>query len=324
MTRPTARVLALLEILQSGGTPTVPELARRLGVDERTVRRYAAHLIDLEIPVRSVRGRYGGYRLAPGYRLPPLMLTDDEAVAVLLGLQIASRAGLLPGPVSAVDTATAKLRRVLPDVLATRLQALLATVNLAGAVTASNGAGTGLLLLMAEAVRDRRPVEIRYAKTDGTESERTLHPFGIVARSGHWYVSGDDSSTGGTRTFRLDRVSSAQLSTGTFEVPTDFDGVAHLEAGIARAPRRHTVSLRVAGTPEQIGPLFPSGLAAVGDRDEDGWCRVEIRAARLEWLPAVLAGIDLPLVVDGPESLRDLVRGLAVRLATAAGGVNRS
>src|SRR6478672_11458691 len=89
VTRPTARVLALLEILQSGGTHTVARLADRLDVDERTLRRYAAHLTDLGIPVQSVRGRYGGYRLAPGYRLPPLMFTDDEAVAVMLGLSAA-------------------------------------------------------------------------------------------------------------------------------------------------------------------------------------------------------------------------------------------
>src|ERR1700733_14428714 len=94
--RPTARVLALLEILQSGGTRTVADLAERLGVDERTVRRYAGHLIDLDIPVRSVRGRYGGYRLAPGFRMPPLMFTDDEALAVMLGVGARLRAALRP------------------------------------------------------------------------------------------------------------------------------------------------------------------------------------------------------------------------------------
>ncbi|NUS89002.1 MAG: HTH domain-containing protein, partial [Streptomyces sp.] len=78
MPRPTARVLVLLEILQIGGTRTGADLTDRLGVDERTVRRYIDHLIDLDVPVRSVRGRYGGYRLAPGYRMPPLMLTDEE------------------------------------------------------------------------------------------------------------------------------------------------------------------------------------------------------------------------------------------------------
>src|SRR6201992_325474 len=95
MTRPTAQVLTLLELLQSGGLRTPAELAGRLGVDERTVRRYVDHLLDLDIPVESVRGRHGGYRLAPGYRMPPLMLNDDEALAVLLGLVAGERSGLM-------------------------------------------------------------------------------------------------------------------------------------------------------------------------------------------------------------------------------------
>src|SRR5437899_347344 len=108
MTRPTARVLALLEILQSGGTHTAIDLAGRLGVDERTVRRYADHLLDLEVPVESVRGRHGGYRLAPGFRMPPLMLTDEEALAVLLGLVVGRRADLVTMPAGAMETAAAK------------------------------------------------------------------------------------------------------------------------------------------------------------------------------------------------------------------------
>lgn len=91
VTKPTARVLALLEILQSGGSWTVRDLAERLDVDERTVRRYITHLTDLDVPVRSQRGRYGGYRLAPGFRLPPLMFTDEEAMAVLFALVTARR-----------------------------------------------------------------------------------------------------------------------------------------------------------------------------------------------------------------------------------------
>jgi predicted DNA-binding transcriptional regulator YafY len=110
MTRPTSRVLALLELLQGGGTRRVGDLAERLGVDERTVRRYAEHLVELDIPVRSVRGRYGGYRLAPGYRMPPLMLTDDEAVAMAIGLVVGQRAGLAPESIAS-ESALAKLRR---------------------------------------------------------------------------------------------------------------------------------------------------------------------------------------------------------------------
>src|ERR1700684_295271 len=126
MARPTARVLTLLELLQSGGVRTVAELAGRLDVDERTVRRYVDHLIDLAVPGESVRGRYGGYRLASGYRMPPLMLSDDEALAVLLGLVGTRRAALQADAALAVESATAKLRRVLPRALALRLDALVA------------------------------------------------------------------------------------------------------------------------------------------------------------------------------------------------------
>jgi len=129
MTRPTARVLALLEILQAGGTRTTADLAIRLDVDERTVRRYVDHLINLDIPVWSVRGRYGGYRLAPGYRMPPLMLTDDEALAVLLGLVAGLRAGLVTTSATAMESAAAKIRRVLPGALGRRLDALLAAAD---------------------------------------------------------------------------------------------------------------------------------------------------------------------------------------------------
>src|SRR5207302_2145535 len=120
MARPTGRVLTLLELLQSGGTRTMAELADRLGVGERTVRRYVDHLLDLDVPVESVRGRYGGYRLAPGYRMPPLMLADDEAVAVLLGLVGRRRATLQAGTALARASAAAKGRRGLPRALAAR------------------------------------------------------------------------------------------------------------------------------------------------------------------------------------------------------------
>src|ERR1700678_1814428 len=114
MARPTARVLTLLELLQSGGVRTVAELAGRLGVDERTVRRYVDHLIDLDVPVESVRGRYGGYRLASGYRMPPLMLSDDEALAVMLGLIAGRRTGLVTTAGTASETGGARIRGVRP------------------------------------------------------------------------------------------------------------------------------------------------------------------------------------------------------------------
>ena len=126
MSHPTIRVLAMLELLQARRQLSGAELAAGLGVDQRTVRRYALRLADLGIPVTAERGRYGGYRLLPGYRLPPLMLTDDEAAAVVIGLLAAERLGQ---PVAGLSTALAKIQRVLPAALSERVAALRQTLD---------------------------------------------------------------------------------------------------------------------------------------------------------------------------------------------------
>jgi predicted DNA-binding transcriptional regulator YafY len=312
-------MLALLEILQSGGTRTVADLAARVGVDERTVRRYVVHLTELGIPVRSVRGRYGGYRLAPGYRMPPLMLTDDEALAVLLGLVAGRRAGLVTTSVAAAESAAAKVQRVLPEALGHRLDALLQITDFTVRSRSVIELETTVLLLLAEAARDRRPVAMSYTSLNGRRSERTVHPYGIVAHSGRWYVTGADSASGETRTFRLDRITMPQLQAGTFDLPDGFDPAERVLSGLAEAPHRHVVSLRVQGTAEQVRSRLPAGIATMHDiADVDGWVRVRLRAERLDWVPAVLAGLGLPFVVEHPEALRGLVRSLAERLTAAA------
>jgi predicted DNA-binding transcriptional regulator YafY len=323
MARPTGRVLTLLELLQSGGIRTVAELADRLGVDGRTVRRYVDHLVDLDVPVESVRGRYGGYRLAPGYRLPPLMLNDDEALAVLLGLLAGRRAGLLTATDTSSETAAAKIRRVLPEPLARRLDTVLESL----AFTAPPGEfatpETGVLLTIADAVRHRRPVSIRYTSRDGRRSERTLHPYGIVTHSGRWYVTGADPEIGEDRTFRLDRIADARTLPGAFEPPAGLDPAERVLSGLAGAAYRYEVTLRIHGTVEQIRTRLPASLADLGpaegtDPHAERWRRVELRAERLDWLPALLAALDRPFVIERPDELRDLVLALATRLTTAA------
>jgi predicted DNA-binding transcriptional regulator YafY len=330
MARPTARVLSLLELLQSGGVRTVAELAQRLGVDERTVRRYADHLIDLDVPVESVRGRYGGYRLASGYRMPPLMLSDDEAVAVLLGLVAGRRTGLVTTTAAATETAAAKIRRVLPERLARRLDAMLDSL----AFTAPPGEtpapapapDTEVLLSVADAVRHRRPISVRYTAGDGRRSERTLHPYGLVAHSGRWYVTGADPGIGQDRTFRLDRIADIRTLPGSFEPPAGFDPAEHVLAGLASTPYRHEVTLSIQGTIEQIRARFPASVAIVAELPPAGepgqltsrWFRVELRAERLDWLPSLLASLDRPFVVERPAELRDLIAALAGRLAASA------
>jgi predicted DNA-binding transcriptional regulator YafY len=331
MPRPTAHVLTVLELLQSGGTRTAAELAGALGVDERTARRYVDHLLDLDVPVESVRGRYGGYRLAPGYRLPPLMLSDDEAIAVLLGLVAGRRAGLMTAAGTAAETAAAKIRRVLPQRLARRLEAVLGSLVFTTPPAADPPGEAAapeatVLLSIADAVRHHQPVLIRYTAADGRPSERTVHPYGLVAHSGRWYVTGADLRTGEDRNFRLDRVADAAILPGSFEPPAELDPARRVLSGLAAAPYRHHVVLRVQGGAEQVRARLPAAIALVADLppaaggpgETAGWSRVDIRAEQLDWLPPLLASLGLPFIIEQPDELRRLVMALADRLAAAA------
>ncbi|MER5777418.1 YafY family protein [Streptomyces sp. NPDC002039] len=326
MPRPIARVLTLLELLQSGGIRPVSELADRLNVDERTVRRYVQRLVDIDVPVESVRGRYGGYRLAPGYRLPPLMLSDDEALAVLLGLVAGRRSGLTAATDTASETASAKIRRVLPERLRRRLDAVLGSLAITDPPGKATAPDPGVLLPIAEAVHHHRPISIRYTAGDGRRSERALHPYGVVAHAGRWYMTAADPSADGDRTFRLDRITDVRILPGSFEPPAAIDPVKRVLTGLATAPYRHEVSLRVQGTVGEIQPRLPAGLAVLSElpsldeADPGGapWCRVELRVDRLDWLPAVLASLDRPFAVDRPVELRGLVEAFAERLADSA------
>jgi predicted DNA-binding transcriptional regulator YafY len=326
MARPTARVLSLLELLQSGGVRTVAELAERLEVDERTVRRYVDHLIDLDVPVESVRGRYGGYRLGFGYRMPPLMLSDDEALAVMLGLIAGRRTGLVTTTGTASETAAAKIRRVLPERLTRRLDAVLSSLAFTAPPGQAPVPDTGVLLSVADAVRHHRPISIRYTARDGRRSERAFHPYGLVAHSGRWYVTGADPGIGEDRTFRLDRITDTRTLPGSFEPPAGLDPAQHVLSALATTPYRHEVILRIQGTIAQIRARFPASVATVEelpaaegpDPQAERWFRVELHAERLDWLPPLLASLDRPFAVERPAELRDLIAALADRLATSA------
>src|ERR1700733_7036434 len=322
MARPTTHVLTLLELLQSGGIRTVAELADRLGVDGRTVRRYVDYLIDLDVPVEWVRGRYGGYRLASGYRMPPLMLSDDEALAVLLGLVAGRRMGLMTTTDTASETAAAKIRRVLPERLARRLDTVLESLAFTAPAGEFPAPDTGILLPIADAVRHHRPISIRYTAADGRRSERTLHPYGLVAHSGRWYVTGTAPEIAEARTFRLDRIADARPLPGSFEPPAGVDPAQRVLSGLAKAPYRHQVILRIQGTVEQIRARLPASVASVeeppsagaADLQTERWLHVELRAEQLDWLPPVLASLDLPFIIERPDDLRGLVTALADRL----------
>ena len=159
---------------------------------------------------------------------------------------------------------------------------------------------------------------------DGRRSERTLHPYGLVAHSGRWYVTGADPGIGEDRTFRLDRIADTRTLPGSFEPPAGFDPAQHVLSGLAKTPYRHEVTLNIQGTIEQIRARLPASAATVeelpaasgADPQTERWFRVELHAERLDWLPPLLASLDRPFAVERPDELRELIAALASRLAT--------
>ncbi len=334
MVRPTARVLALLELLQAGGTLTVADLAQRLAVDERTLRRYVEHLRDLDVPVETVRGRYGGYRLARHYRMPPLMLTDEEALAVVWALMLSSQSGSGPASLLAVNSALAKVRRVLPAAPARRIDAVIDTVDFAAAGDEDGETSNGrddrvddgsaqILLLLAEAARDRRPVTFRYTVRQGQAAQRSVQPHGVVAHRGRLYLTGFDVARQALRTFRLDRIDGVRLLEGTFAVPADTNPVQQVIGPLSAAPWRHDVSFRIHADIAHVRARIPETLASVtpvpaSTEAGDGWLRVFLRAERLEWVAGTLAMLDRPFVIESPQALHETVAALGHRLTAAA------
>ncbi|HEU5030605.1 MAG TPA: YafY family protein [Spirillospora sp.] len=311
---PTTRVLAMLELLQAHHRMTGADLARRLGVDERTVRRYAARLDDLGVPVVAERGRYGGYRLMPGYKLPPLMLTDDEAVAVVLGLLAGRRLGL---PGQATESALAKVQRVLPAALRDRVQALRETLGFTLAARDAAAPSTGVLLTLAAAVRERRRVRLRYRSWQGADSERDLDPYGLVFHSGRWYATGHDHRSGEVRTFRVDRIASAETGTAGYEIPAGVDPVGHVTRSLAGVPYAHEVEVLLETTIEQARRRIPATVATL--TETAGGVVMATRAEHLDGMARMLAGLGWPFVIRRPGELRGHVRDLARRLDEQAG-----
>lgn len=315
MAQPTTRILTVLELLQANHRLSGEDLARRLDVDVRTIRRDVTRLVDLGIPVLAERGRYGGYRLMPGYKLPPLMLTDSEAVAVLLGLQAGKQIGLTT-TAPAVESALAKLHRVLPAALAERALGVQESLGFTSTAREPTGVETGVLLTLGEAARRRRRVRLRYRGWKGEETERELDAYGLVFHSGRWYVAGHDHRSGSVRTFRVDRVAAAALGTVEFARPEAFDAVRHVVESLASVPYTWEVEVVFDARLAEVRRRIPASSATL-EETPDG-VRLVGRAEKLDGMARLLAGMDWPFRVVRPEELRDEVRRHADRLVRMA------
>lgn len=311
MSRPTSRLLAFLELLQGSRVLSAGDAADRLGVTERTIRRYAVTLHDLGIPVDGQAGAGGGYRLQPGLRLPPLMLDDDEATAATYGLVLAAQRGF-----AAADGALAKLQRVLPERLRRAVEYLHDEVALSGEPGGSPAASE-ILMLAAEAVRRRRSLAITYTDREGAGSTRTIDPYGVVARAGRWYVPALDDASGEMRTFRADRIQRAALGGPAQPPPEGFDAARYVVQTIARMPSTWRVVAHIDASPDVLAWRLPRTWGEL-EPEGDG-TRLTLRADSLEWAAGVLAGLGVPFRLDEPDELRPHIAALADVLARSAG-----
>jgi predicted DNA-binding transcriptional regulator YafY len=313
---PTARLLEFLELLQAKPLITGREIAERLAIDPRTVRRYVEALQNLGIPVEGQRGVGGGYRIRPGYRLPPLMLTDDEAVAVALGVQAAGRLGL-SGSEEAVDGALAKIHRVLPDGLRRRVEALESTLDFTARATRAAPVTGNTVLMLAEAIRRRHRIRVTYRAFSGDETRRELSPHGLVVHSGRWYLAAYDHLRDDLRTFRVDRMLRLRVTSETAdERPDGFDAVAYVRTSLARVPWGWEVEVVLELPAEEARRRVPASLAEL--EDEEGVTVLRMGADSLDWAATVLAGLGCRFTIRRPDELRASVRALGERLASSA------
>jgi predicted DNA-binding transcriptional regulator YafY len=311
---PIMRVLTVLEILQARERVSGAELAKRLEVNARTVQRYIARLQDLCIPVESTRGVGGAYRLKPGFRLPPMMFTDEEAFALTLGLRALRHLGLAAFA-PATEGAAAKLGRVLPDTLRDSANAVEEVVAIEpGPWVISTSAES--LIRVCTAIRTRHSVEFRYESHDRKSSNRGVEPYGIVHMDGRWYMVGRCRLREALRTFRLDRVFELEVTDHTFDRPAGFDAQAYLERSMPFVEAGFSIEVWLDLPFDTARSQFK--LHRVMMEDQRGGTTLRCARERLEPFAAMLLTLGCSIVVRQPRELADAFDQLAIRAAQAA------
>ncbi|MER7518930.1 YafY family protein [Streptomyces sp. NPDC126499] len=319
MTDTPARLLNLLSLLQTPREWPGSELAERLSVSPRTIRRDIDRLRDLGYPVEATMGAVGGYRLVAGTAMPPLLLDDEEAVAIAVGLR-AGAGHAIEGVEEASVRALAKLEQVLPSRLRHRVSTLQnATIPLARGDGATVAPQT--LTALAGAVTGQERLRFGYRAGDGAETKRLVEPYRLVSTGRRWYLVAYDLGREDWRTFRVDRVSEP-FPTGARFTPRDLpagDAAAFLERSMARAQPELELDVSFGAPAEFVAARLPAHLAPVADGEAA--CRLRARTAdSVEWLALRLALVDADFTIHGPAVLIEYVEELAARLAAATRG----
>jgi predicted DNA-binding transcriptional regulator YafY len=316
MTETSGRLLKLLSLLQTRRDWPGGELARRLGVSGRTIRRDVERLRDLGYPVDAVTGPAGGYRLHAGTAMPPLLLDDDEAVAIAVGLRTAAGASVA-GIEETSIRALVKLEQVLPSHLRRRVNALgsvLATLPASGPMVDPRA-----LTTIAGACRDRERLRFAYRSREAQESRRHVEPHSLVNLGRRWYLVASDCDREGWRTFRVDRLDRAVSAGGRFEPRTlpEQDPAAFVAAGLRTAPARYEarVTVRMAAADLERRPYLWGTVEALDERS----CEYRTSDDSLDWLAMRIGMLGVDFEVHDPPELVERFGELAARFARARG-----
>jgi predicted DNA-binding transcriptional regulator YafY len=322
MLRTSERLLRLLTLLQARRLWTSAALAERLGVTERTVRRDVDRLRNLGYPVHSTPGVTGGYRLEAGSSLPPLLLEDDEALAVSVGLRTAA-GGTVAGMEEAALRALTKLEQVMPVRLRHRVNALSASIVPMGPMGPT--VNSSVLATLAGACRDNVRLHMQYEDSRGRKSDRQVEPQGLVHAGSRWYLVAWDAGRSDWRTFRVDRIA-PEIATGARFAPRDPPDGGDLAAYVSRSvstgvyPARARVLLH-APYEQMIRRISP--LAGQLTRVDARSCILETGAHSLHLLSMWIAFLEVDFEVQEPPEILEHLRLACDRLGRAlssAGG----
>lgn len=312
MLETSARLLRLLSLLQTPREWTGAELAERLAVSTRTVRNDVERLRNLGYPVHGTRGAAGGYRLGAGAALPPLLLDDEEAVAVAVGLRTAA-GGTVAGIEETSLRALAKLEQVLPSRLRRRVNALQTYTVRVPHDQPGPRVDADTLTVISAACRDRERLRFDYVRHDGTTGHRDVEPYRLVNWGRRWYLVAFDPERDDWRTFRVDRITPRTPTGPRFparQLPEDV--VDRVRRGVSSAAWRHRARILVHAPAEVVLERINPAVGTVEPLDEDT-CVLHTGADRLETIAVWLGLLDTDFTVQTPPELATLLRTLAAR-----------
>lgn len=306
---PTSRALRTLELVQSTPGVTADRLSWELGVSERAARRYIGMLREAGIRIDSTRGKYGGYTVSRGLRVPPLVFSANEALALVMAVLDGHHDAA--DPTNPVGSALDKIVRALPERVAGGAEAVR-RMTAAAPDRAAARPDPGTTATLVGAVAEQRVVRLGYRSESGNEWTAEVEPWSVVVRHGRWYLLCRSRAADAARTYRIDRVSAVEVLDETCDVPDELDPVATLEANLGSG-WEYTTEVTIEAAADRVARWLPRTLGQVEPID-DGRCRLVGTTSNPRWYAEQLATLPVPFRAAGGDELRACVREVAEQL----------